>query len=149
MATGDKPTDGSLLVLSSLGIPLYSARGLTQTLTPIQQGFDVRRDINGNLVDLSNSSFRKYSSTITCRDMNSPSIDGLYVGQVVTVDCVAELSYITTGGTPSRTVVSNSSRVVGDYTFYRPQLQMMITNYSISADEYAADVSWQLDLEEV
>lgn len=143
------PIEGTLLVLSSLGVPLYSARGLTQTLNPIQQSFDMRRDINGNLYDVSNPNFRKYSSTISCRDMNAPSIDGLEVGQIVTVDCVAELSYATSGGSPSRTVVSGSSREVGNFTFYRPKLQMMITNYSISSDEYAADVSWQLDLEEI
>lgn len=143
------PAEGTLLVLSSMGVPLYSARGLTQTLTPIQGAFDLRRDINGDLVDISNAAFRKYASTITCRDFNTPAVDGLYVGQVLTVSCVAELSYATSGGSPSRTVVSGSSRTVGSYTFYRPQMNMMVTGYSTSADEWAGDVSWQLDLEEV
>lgn len=143
------PTEGTLLVLSSMGVPLYSARGLTQTLEPIQQAFDMRRDINGDLVDISSSAFRKYQSTITCRDFNTPAIDGLTIGQVLTVSCVAELSYKTTGGSATRTPVTNSSRTVGDFTFYRPSLSMMVTGYSASTDEWAGDVAWQLDLEEV
>lgn len=143
------PTEGTLLVLSSMGIPLYSARGLTQTLTPIEQAKNYRRDINGNLVDLSNDNFRKYSSTITCKDFNTPAIDGIYVGQVLTVSCVSELSYPTSGGSPMRSVVSGSSRTVGSFTFYRPIMNMMVIGYSTSTDEYMGEVSWQLDLEEV
>lgn len=143
------PDEGTLLVLSSMGVPLYSARGLTQTLDPIQQAFDMRRDINGALVDVSNAAFRKFTSSVSCSDFNTPALDRLYVGQVLTVDCVAELSYATSGGAPSRTVVPGSSRVLGAFTFYRPRLQMMVTGFSTSTDEWAGGVSWQLDLEEV
>lgn len=139
----------TLLVLSSLGMPLYAARGLTQTLEPIDAAFDLRRDINGALVDISSSIFRKYKSTITCKDFNAPPLDGLYIGQSVTVDCVAELCYATSGGSAARTPVTNSSRTLGDYTFYRPQLSMYVTGFSTSTDEWNADVAWQLDLEEV
>jgi hypothetical protein len=44
--------DATLLVLSS-GLPLYAARGLTQSLTPIQASAVQRRTINGVLLALS------------------------------------------------------------------------------------------------
>lgn len=143
------PEEGTLLVLSSMGVPLYSARGLTQTLTPIEQAFDQRRDINGTLVDISVSAFRKFKSTITCNDFNAPALDGVFIGQVLTVSCVSELSYPTSGGSPSRSVVSGSSRTLGAFTFYRPQMNMMVTGFNTSTNEWGADVAWQLDLEEV
>ena len=33
--------------------------------------------------------------------------------------------------------------------FYRPQLQMLVTGFSVNRDEYGAAVQWQMDLEEV
>lgn len=140
---------GSLLILDSFGTPLYSARGLTQKLVPIEQASDLRRTINGVLDDLSVTQFRKYSSTITCRDQQAPAIDGIWPGQVVTVSCVAELAYPTAGGSPARPVVSGSLRTAGDFTFYRPMLQMMVTAVDLSLDEWQADYSWQIDLEEI
>ena len=101
----------TLLVLSTpLGIPFYSARGLKQTLTPIQAATaNIQRDINGTLVDIaSNSSFQKYASHIECGDSDTRStlaLDGIWPGQLVTVDCVAELI---TKTTPARTFVPGS-----------------------------------------
>jgi hypothetical protein len=140
---------GSILVLSSFGTPLYSARGLTQTLTPIDGFFDVRRDINGNLVDIADQRFRKYKTTITCQDQQPPSIDQLKIGTIVTVDCVSELSYVAASGSPQKTPVAGSVRTVGDYVFYRPRINMMVTSFTVDTDEWAADISWTLELEEV
>ena len=53
------------------------------------------------------------------------------------------------GGTAQRSVVSGSSRTVGSFTFYRPQLSMQVTNFSLQTDEWGAVVSWTLDAEEV
>ena len=132
------------LVLSSMGVPIYSARGLTQTLAPIQGAFDLRRDVNGILVDLSQSKFRKFTSKISCSDVNAPALDGITVGMVLTVSCVCELSC---SGTPSRSVAS--SRSEGGYTFYRPQLTMMVTGFDTSVDEWSGLTTWTLSLEEV
>src|SRR6516225_2407417 len=78
----------TLLVLSTpLGIPFYSARGLKQTLTPIQAaGAYIQRDINGTLVDLDsgNASFQKYASKIECGDNDTRSalaLDGVWPGE--------------------------------------------------------------------
>lgn len=138
----------TLLLLSGIGVPDYSARGLTQTLEPIEASANLRRTINGALKDLSFAQFRKYKSTISCQDQEPPAVDGVWPGRVVTVDCVAELSY-PTGGAPARTIVAGSSRTDGAFIFYRPQLQMLVTRFSVNRDEYGASVQWQMDLEEV
>lgn len=139
----------TLLVISPQGIPPYSARGVKQTLDPIDQAKNLRRTVNGQLISLTPSQFRKYRSTITCDDMNVPAIDGVFPGDQVVVSCVEELSYVTIGGSPQRTVVSGSSRVDGNYTFYRPQLTMLITDTHVETDEWGAKVGWRIDLEEV
>ena len=138
----------TLLVLTGVGVPSYSARGLSQTLEPIEAAAQLRRSINGELLDLSYGPFRKYKSTISCQDQDPPAVDGIWPGRVVTVDCVAELSY-PVGGSPARPAVAGSERAVGAFMVYRPQLQMLVTSFSVSRDEYGATVSWQLQLEEL
>ncbi len=140
---------GTLLVISGPGIADYSARGLTQTLDPIDAASVLARTVNGTLIDLSPQRMRKYKSTISCSDMNTPALDGIWPGMQLTVDCVSELGYATATGTPGRTVVPDSPRVVGNWTFYRPRLEMRVMSYTVSQDEYGAAVSWQLDLEEI
>ncbi|MDP2358553.1 MAG: hypothetical protein Q8M31_21210 [Beijerinckiaceae bacterium] len=105
--------------------------------------------MNGALVDLSLAQFRKYKSSITCNDMRSPVIGGIWPGQTVTVECVAELNYYTSGGSAERTVVSGSSRTEGPLTYYRPELVMCVTGFNVQHDEYRAAVSWTLQLEEI
>ena len=132
--------NGTLLVISGPGIPLYAARGLTQTLDPIDASVNTARTVNGTLIDLSPHQMRKYTSTISCTDVDAPALDGIWPGMALTVDCVAELGYPTASGTPQRPVVPGSERVVGGYTYYRPRLEMLVTKYSVSVDEYGAEV---------
>lgn len=139
----------TLLAITGLGLAPFSARGLTQTLEPIEQASNVRRDINGGLHDQSATQFQKYKSSISCSDINSVSFDDNWPGKSVVVDCVPELSYVTAGGTPGRTVVAGSSRTDGAYTFYRPQLTMLVTNWNVSRDEYGHATGWTLELEEI
>jgi hypothetical protein len=137
----------TLLVLSPEGVPPYSARGVTQSLEPIDAASSYRRTVNGSLLDLSLAQFRKYKSSIQCDDVDAPALDAVDVGSVVTVDCVAELAYRTIGGSPARTVVA--SRTSDDWTYYRPRLVMMVTAKQQETNEYGAAVSWSLELEEV
>jgi len=139
----------SQLVITGLEVTPYSARGLTQSLDPIPQAINMRRTINGTLVNVAASEFQKFRSVITCNDQAVPAIDGIWPGQTVTVDCVAELSYRTSGGSPAKTVVAGSTYTDGDFTFYRPQLTMMVINYTTEKDEAGAVVSWTLELEEI
>lgn len=139
----------TVLTITGFGLTPYSARGVQQILDPIPQASAMRRTVNGALVDVSAPEFRKYKSVISCEDMNVPAIDGVWPGQQVTVDCAVELSYLTSGGTPARTVVAGSSRTEGAFTFYRPRLTMRIVTFNEALDELGAALAWQLELEEV
>ncbi len=141
--------DETLLVITPTGVPPFSARGLTQTLEPIEAADQSRRTVNGDLVDVSDVAFRKFRSIISCVDQDVPALNGIWPGAAVTVECVAELAYLTSGGPADRTVVAGSSRVDGLFTFYRPQLSMLITGFEVSVDEYGAEIGWTLQLDEV
>ena len=91
-----------LLTLGGIGVPAYSARGLTQSLEPIDAAVQLRRTVNGALADLSYEPFRKYKSTISCQDQEPPAVDGVWPGQLVEVGCVAELCFLTASGGPAR-----------------------------------------------
>jgi hypothetical protein len=150
--------NGTLLVLTPAAtltpiLTPYAARGLTQTLELVSGGGAgqspwLRRDINGTLQDVSDTRFRKYKSTVSCRDGETPCVDNAWIGLQVQVSCVCELSY-PSGGTPARTVVSGSERTEGSIVFYRPLLTMLIAAIKNSAQEYAALNAWEVSLEEV
>jgi hypothetical protein len=138
----------TVLEISGPGIADYSARGATQTLDPIDAASVMARTVNGALIDLSPAQMRKYKSSIKCNDTESPALDGVWPGMVLTVSCIAELGFKTAGGTPGRPVVTGSSRTSGAWTYFRPQLSMRVVGYSVSRDEYGAMTDWSLDLEE-
>ncbi len=135
--------ESTLLVLTGIGLSPYAARGLHQTLEPIAAGVQVRRTVNGDLVNLAPEQFQKYRSKITGSDQEPPSFDGIFPGQLVTVDCIEEL------GTDSPGRPAVASRTEGAFTFYRPRLEMMVIGFSVDTDEWGAQISWTLDLEEV
>lgn len=138
----------TLLRISGLGISPYAARGLTQTLNPIDQSKDLRRTINGELIDFSSELFRKYASVISGSDQEPPGVSGVWPGRQVEVECIAEL-YCLVGGTAERPIVAGSERMSGAYTYYRPVLSMRVLEFNQSFDEWGAQVSWSLALEEV
>ncbi|RWB26892.1 MAG: hypothetical protein EOQ42_31545 [Mesorhizobium sp.] len=145
------PTD---LRLDPIGVPPYSARNISQTLTPVDGAAQLARTVNGELIDLSDgTSYRKYKSTISCTDQQQPALSGVWPGMELTVDCIVELSYLTIGGSPEREVAGNTAdpatRTEGDFTFYRPRLQMRVVNYQQDLAEWDADAAWSLDLEEI
>lgn len=141
-------SDDTLLVLTGIGIPAYSARGINQTLEHISSAGFLARTINGALRNFSSEQFQKYQSSISCTDQTAPANEGIWPGQLVTVECVAELCY-PVGGSPSRGFVSGSERTDGDFIFYRPILDMMVLSLTTQTDEWGATVQWQMNLEEV
>ena len=145
---GLPPNDQTLLVLSVMGVPLYSARGLSQTLEVIDASKNMRRSINGVLTDVAHTQFRKYKSKISCTDQRAPRFDGIWPGLTVVVDCIAYLTYPSTGS-PQRTVIAGSSFTEGNFIIYRPRLTMMVVGNSAQSDEWDATVPWELDLEEI
>lgn len=148
-------TTGTVLVIKRRSdnaalLTYYSARGLTQTLTHISAAKQFDISINGALMDFSHSQFRLYESTITCTDNNAPALDMIYPGLEVTVECAMELSYKTSGGSPTRSVVSGSSRVdaTSGFTFYRPSLSMAVLDAGNTFNEWGAENGWTIKLQE-
>jgi len=138
----------TLLILDGMGIPLYSSRGLTQTLEWIDAAISQDRTVNGVLIDTSYEQFDKFTSVISCKDLRAPRMDGVRPGKTLTVSCVCELCY-PIGGTPVRPVVPGSNRIESGFIFYRPVLVMMLGKLSQSKAEWPADVQWQMPLVEV
>ena len=154
---------GTLLVITPLSgssaaqLAPFSARNLTQTLSQISGnsmsggnvlGTNIVETVDGRTIDLTPSWMRKYQSTITCTDFNTPVLDDAFRGLEVEVQCVYELSYWS-GGAPTRPSVSGSERVNGNVTYYRPVLQMMVIDIRGSKQEWPDTYNWQIDLREL
>ncbi len=142
--------DFTLLVMSGPGVSPYSARGLTQTYEPIQASAHLERDVNGNLLDFSAPQMRKYKSKISCTDQNEPALCGVWPGTIVTVECVKEMSFLTsTPEMQERPAVAGSVRTEGDHTFYRPQMTFVFMNHSSSYEEFHHVITWTFEFEEL
>ncbi len=145
--------NGTLLVItplsgsSALQLTPYSARGLTQTFEVIKGQNWLRRDVNGVMQNLADMRFRKYKSTISCKDGETPCLDNAWIGELVEVSCAFEFNY-PTGESPARPVVSGSSRTQGSFTYYRPMMLMYVADIRASLPEWQALYDWQIDLEE-
>lgn len=147
MVTNTDPTE---LRLEGIGVPPYSARGLSQTLEPIDQAKQLERTINGELLDLGYAPMRKYKSTISGSDQKAPAVDGIWPGQIVWVDCIAQLCHSNTVATFGREPVDyDDIHEIQGFIYYRPRLHMMVTGYSTDEDEWGAVVGWKIDLEEI
>lgn len=143
------PEEMTLLIMTPIGVPLYSARGLTQTLTPVAEAKPPpKRTVNGEARFLGASQMRKYDSVISCSDQNAPPFSGLWPGDDVVVDCVCELSYAdVTGATAERTVVG-TERVVGGFKMYRPRIEFLVVDWEQNFEEYGVTYVWRLTLTE-
>jgi hypothetical protein len=142
----------TVLRLSGVGVPPYSARGLVQTLTHIDGAASMGRTINGRLVDTSFIGHRKYATQIMGRDQQPPALGGLWPGHPIRVDSVVELAkqgdHLDQDIIDGRIVVPGSARMESGFTFYRPRLYCMLVSFSVERDEWGAVVAWSLALEE-
>jgi hypothetical protein len=145
------PANNTLLVISGDGMPPFAVRGINQTYEEIDAATNsFMRTVNGGLRDFGSPQFKnKYKTSISCNDQQSPAFDNLRAGDVVTMDCIGEMAYLTIGGAPQKVVVPGSSRVEGDFTFYRPRLFVMIKTKRQDHDEWGASIGWTLEAEEV
>jgi hypothetical protein len=130
-------------------LPLYAARGLSQSMEYIDGAMAQERTVNGELVDLSLSRFRKLRSVISATDVRPPSIDVCRPGRIVVVECACVFRYPTSGGSPGRTPVSGSSFEEGDFTFYRPSVTFMLGKPSNRFEEWEAGNAWAIPMEEI
>jgi hypothetical protein len=145
------PPPLTLLMIPEMGVPPYSARGITQSIEPIAASASLERTVNGRLVNLAPPQFQLYRSKISCEDQDPPNSDGFWPGSVVTVYCVTELGVPPGGAAATRPMVPGSQRTDGQgNNFYRPILSMMITKpIQVEREEWAASARWQMELEEV
>jgi hypothetical protein len=142
-------SDDTLLRIIGAGLPPYSARGLTQTLEPIEPATYQRRDLNFKLHNLAHPRARLYRSTVTCTDRQPPAFDGLWPGMTVTVHCVKKLCRETDSDGLGRPAVPGSEVAAGGFTRYRPELVMMVVSCPQSFEEWRAREGWEIELEEI
>ena len=143
-------TTTTQLVLSAIDMADFAARGISESLSPIGVSAQTARSWNGTLVDLSDTTHRKLKAAWRCTDLVPPALNGIWPGQLLTVDCISWLNYVTSGGSPAHTVVTSSSYTEGALTFYRPRLTMRITApWTADYDEWEAVTAWTLEAEEV
>lgn len=157
--TVTKPTELTITPLSGRAgftLPDYAGRNLRQTLDKLADisgtgglGKTLRRDVNGNMMDLTYKAFQKYGSVITYREQIPPAFDQGWLGEVCQVDCAIELWYLT-GETPQRpSVPGSTTRTEGAYTIYRPSLLMMVVDTRNEFEEYTAIYNCMIAFQEL
>jgi hypothetical protein len=159
-------------------MPPQSANNCVQTLSQIPNG-ELRRSINGNPLFLKVTDQRRYRSVILCRDANVPPIDGIHVGARVNVGCIIDLwqsilpgetsvalshaavdgsvNAITLFGTQVEFLLDDERRHVilqaplaeTVHVHFRPWMLMLVTDFCMETDEWAASGGWKLTLEEI
>ncbi len=97
--------DDTILVLTGIGIPDYSARGLTESIEMIEGVGELRRTVNGESIDVTAVQFQKFKIRIEATDQEAPAFNGVWRAKQVTVDLVSRWSYLTAGDSPDRTIV--------------------------------------------
>ena len=119
----------TLLAIDNIDFSDYAIRGITMTLTPIEQAANVARDCRGFLVDISVEQFRQYKITITCTEQEAPELTDVWPGQDITITCIPGLG------------AANSSDDV-------LTILAKVTAWNTSRDEWAAEIAWQLEAEQ-
>jgi len=165
------------LVLGNLIIPLGAGREITQTLQPISNG-DIRRTVNGDLIDLTRIENRKFESSISTTDQASPTLAGIWKGTQLIVECISPLYELVDPILATHTIIRNpvissiqgydaantkvvliSATGIGNrdllfvspvsFIMFRPILTMLVLGIQFNRDEYAAEEGWTIDMEEV
>lgn len=125
-------SDATLLGLSRTGfeLPEFAARGIQMTMAPIEAAAVIERDVNGNLINLSDgiSAFQKYKFTLSCTDQESPDFAGIWPGDTFTLTCLPDLG----------------SAAAASFT-----VMLMPPGWQVSRDEWEAVTGWSMELEQV
>lgn len=141
--------DLSKLVLNPITVPRYSARAILQSYEPIQQAAQMHYTSTGKLINLGVPTFELYRTFITCLDIHSPALSGVWPGRKLQVHCVQYLGYETAAGFPDwRDIVPGSQYVEGDTTYYLPIMVVRVMRYSSTENERDKQVNWELELME-
>ena len=157
--------------------PPASARGIQTSLTPIDSG-DLRRTVNGTLVDLTREELRKYRLSLSADGQALPAAAGLWRGMRCTV--TPPITWTAQVGAGDTSVAfqrpAASARMFDAVTLeelaepsiaqdalsaafsaannpawieYQPTFEALLTFRSDAADEWEASATWALEFEEV
>lgn len=80
----------TLIQIDRTDLPAFSARGCSQTLTPLKCG-DLKRTVNGELCYLGQKKHHKYVSSVRCQDRFTPPFENFWRGEEVQVSCLQRL----------------------------------------------------------
>jgi len=119
----------TLLAIDGIDFSQYAVRGITMTLTPIDQATALARDCRGELADISLAQFRQFKVAISCTDHEAPQLTDVWPGMDVTIMCIPGLGAANTTG-DVLTIVAR------------------VTAWNTSRDEWAAEVAWSLEAEQ-
>jgi len=159
------------LVISGVSIPVGAARGVLADWRPVDAG-QHRRLVDGTLVWTGRDVFRKWSLTLQCTDVLSPTLAELWPGSMVSVQWPGRhripgatsatlprdpVPASVRGRDDAGVVVQPTSVSGRDVSFstapvaieYRPQLQMMVVEHSGNLAEWDREEGWSIRLEEV
>lgn len=157
--------------------PLGSARGIQCAIAPISIG-ELRRTVNGALVDLTRAALRKYTITLSADGQALPALDGLWRGMRCTVAPplywtaqapagatelaldrpaadVRAFDAVTLEALPAPTIsadrrtLSFTALTRPAYVEYQPVFEALLSSRSDSGNEWDATATWSLEFEEV
>jgi hypothetical protein len=117
----------TLISIDAIDFTDYAVRGISMTLTPIDQAKNVARDCLGQLADISLAQFRQHKVTITCTDNDAPELTGIWPGQDITITCL-----------PRMDSTSDAPLVI----------LAKVISWNTSRDEWNAEIAWQLEAEQ-
>ncbi|VDS10038.1 hypothetical protein PARHAE_03249 [Paracoccus haematequi] len=137
-------------------------RNVAVSVTPISQATNLRRTVNGELINVARDVYRKLRVTISGRGRRSPAFSDMFPGDDMTVQLPDPLFYA--GADIGRTVIEKAGvledcseiRVPPGAPFAQPVaavgyillLECKITGLSVQVDEWKKDYTWNLELEE-
>lgn len=113
------------LVITGVALPDCATRGMVEEIGLIDQSRQLKRTLNGTLIDLSDTNFRKRKWRVSGKDLRAPDFSNVWPGMRVTIVTATEM-----GGT--------QQSIIG-----------MLSDWSTSFDEWEAEMSWTMDVEEI
>jgi hypothetical protein len=130
------------IIFSGLGFPDYCCRGVDVEVTPIGAAKQFRRDVNGTLRDVSDPVFRKYQVKISANDQQFPDFGGIWPGSLVTVTTPMVWGSSATGFTGATAPTGYG------YTGTAVKVTGRVTEMNATMNEWSADKSWSVTIEE-
>lgn len=165
------------LLIGGAFLPYGSARGLSVSVQPISAG-EIRRTINGGLVDLTRATHRKYRVQISGQDMITPTLADFWPGMLTSMRIPVwfrqSIATPTSTITISRNVLSDADARVFDalgtpvaftragrvitaaalggeqgWVEYLPFVEGRVIERTEQHQEWAASANWSLTVEEI